>query len=97
MITGAGTGVGRASALAMLRDGWSVVLAGRRTRTPLAPPIPRPYPLSRPPPPLPNPPKRPYPPPTRPHPPNFPPNSHTLSHNAPKKPIPPPPPTPPQH
>ena len=30
MITGAGTGVGRASALAMLREGWSVVLAGRR-------------------------------------------------------------------
>ncbi|MCY4286306.1 MAG: SDR family NAD(P)-dependent oxidoreductase [Thiotrichales bacterium] len=31
MITGAGTGVGRASALAMLREGWSVVLAGRRS------------------------------------------------------------------
>ncbi len=30
MITGAGTGVGRASVLAMLREGWSVVLAGRR-------------------------------------------------------------------
>ena len=30
MITGAGTGIGRACALAMLRDGWSVVLAGRR-------------------------------------------------------------------
>ena len=30
MITGAGTGIGRASALAMLREGWSVVLAGRR-------------------------------------------------------------------
>ena len=30
MITGAGTGVGRACALAMLREGWSVVLAGRR-------------------------------------------------------------------
>ena len=31
MITGAGTGVGRACALAMLREGWSVVLAGRRS------------------------------------------------------------------
>ena len=30
MITGAGTGIGRASALAMLREGYSVVLAGRR-------------------------------------------------------------------
>ena len=30
MITGAGTGIGRACALAMLREGWSVVLAGRR-------------------------------------------------------------------
>jgi len=30
MITGAGTGIGRACALAMLADGWSVVLAGRR-------------------------------------------------------------------
>ena len=30
MITGAGTGVGRACTLAMLREGWSVVLAGRR-------------------------------------------------------------------
>ncbi len=30
MITGAGTGVGRACALAMLREGYSVVLAGRR-------------------------------------------------------------------
>ena len=30
MITGAGTGIGRACAHAMLRDGWSVVLAGRR-------------------------------------------------------------------
>ena len=34
MITGAGTGIGRASALAMLREGYSVVLAGRR-REPL--------------------------------------------------------------
>jgi NAD(P)-dependent dehydrogenase (short-subunit alcohol dehydrogenase family) len=30
MVTGAGSGVGRASALALLQDGWSVVLAGRR-------------------------------------------------------------------
>ena len=34
MITGAGTGVGRVCALAMLREGYSVVLAGRR-RDPL--------------------------------------------------------------
>ena len=33
MITGAGSGVGRTCALAMLRDGWSVVLAGRRRST----------------------------------------------------------------
>ncbi|MBU1360731.1 MAG: SDR family oxidoreductase [Gammaproteobacteria bacterium] len=30
IVTGAGTGIGRASALALLADGWSVVLAGRR-------------------------------------------------------------------
>lgn len=30
IVTGAGTGIGRAAALALLRDGWSVVLAGRR-------------------------------------------------------------------
>ncbi|MEI7445627.1 MAG: SDR family oxidoreductase [Burkholderiales bacterium] len=30
LVTGAGTGVGRAAALALLADGWSVVLAGRR-------------------------------------------------------------------
>lgn len=30
VVTGAGSGVGRASSLALLRDGWSVALAGRR-------------------------------------------------------------------
>ncbi|MHA1153126.1 MAG: SDR family oxidoreductase [Alphaproteobacteria bacterium] len=30
IVTGAGTGVGRAAALALLADGWSVALAGRR-------------------------------------------------------------------
>lgn len=30
MVTGAGTGIGRAAALALLADGWQVVLAGRR-------------------------------------------------------------------
>ncbi len=30
VVTGAGTGIGRAAALALLADGWSVVLAGRR-------------------------------------------------------------------
>ena len=30
MVTGAGSGIGRASTLALLADGWSVVLAGRR-------------------------------------------------------------------
>jgi len=31
MVTGAGTGIGKATALAFLRDGWAVVLAGRRS------------------------------------------------------------------
>ena len=30
IVTGAGSGIGRASALALLRDGWHVALAGRR-------------------------------------------------------------------
>lgn len=35
IVTGAGTGVGKATALALVRDGWNVVLAGRRAE-PLA-------------------------------------------------------------
>lgn len=30
VVTGAGSGIGRATALALLRDGWSVAVAGRR-------------------------------------------------------------------
>jgi NAD(P)-dependent dehydrogenase (short-subunit alcohol dehydrogenase family) len=30
IVTGAGSGIGRAAALALLRDGWAVALAGRR-------------------------------------------------------------------
>src|SRR5881275_2005190 len=30
IVTGAGSGIGRASAIALLRDGWCVALAGRR-------------------------------------------------------------------
>ena len=30
LVTGAGTGVGRAAALALMKDGFAVVLAGRR-------------------------------------------------------------------
>ena len=31
IVTGAGSGIGKASALALLRDGYCVALAGRRT------------------------------------------------------------------
>ena len=34
LVTGAGTGVGKAASVALARDGWTVVLAGRR-RAPL--------------------------------------------------------------
>ena len=30
IVTGAGSGIGKASALALMKDGWSVVFAGRR-------------------------------------------------------------------
>ena len=30
IVTGAGSGIGRASALALMKAGWSVALAGRR-------------------------------------------------------------------
>ena len=33
IVTGAGSGIGRATALALLREGYSVVLAGRRAAT----------------------------------------------------------------
>jgi len=32
IVTGAGTGIGKAAALALLQDGWSVVFAGRRAQ-----------------------------------------------------------------
>ena len=33
VVTGAGSGIGRAAALALLADGWAVALAGRRQDT----------------------------------------------------------------
>src|SRR5579872_5563531 len=33
IVTGAGSGIGRATALALLREGYSVVLTGRRSET----------------------------------------------------------------
>lgn len=33
LVTGAGSGIGRAVTLALLQDGWSIVLAGRRMET----------------------------------------------------------------
>ncbi|NUS79445.1 MAG: SDR family NAD(P)-dependent oxidoreductase, partial [Streptomyces sp.] len=33
VVTGAGSGIGRAVAVELLRTGWSVALAGRRTET----------------------------------------------------------------
>jgi NAD(P)-dependent dehydrogenase (short-subunit alcohol dehydrogenase family) len=33
LVTGAGSGIGRAASLALLREGWSVVLAGRHRET----------------------------------------------------------------
>ena len=32
IVTGAGTGVGKASSLALAADGWKIVLAGRRLK-----------------------------------------------------------------
>lgn len=33
MVTGGGSGIGRASSLALLADGWTVILVGRRKAT----------------------------------------------------------------
>ena len=32
IVTGAGSGIGRAVAIALFNDGWSIVLAGRREK-----------------------------------------------------------------
>ena len=39
VITGAGSGIGRASALALMNDGWSVTLVGGARRCWMRPPV----------------------------------------------------------
>ena len=38
LVTGAGTGIGKAVALALMRDGYAVALAGRRRTSSTKPP-----------------------------------------------------------